>query len=126
MSHYLILLLGDYKILKELQCVPGTSLLPYFTSQMKATAMVFIYEVRKNIILFVLNTDGPWRDARFLRYQISKNNMINFLRKLICILSNILQTVLLITWDPCIPQRLFCIQNKWRYILSNLIQRPLM
>ena len=41
-------------------------LLPHFTSQMQATVMILI--IWENILLLVLNTEGPLRDSQFLRY----------------------------------------------------------
>ena len=83
-----------------------TFLLLYYSARKYSTSMVI-----KDILLFVLNTKKPLSDIWLLRYKQNKfwcfikTNRISFLSKTP-------KTVLLISQQTNIAQRLFCIQNK--------------
>ena len=79
-----------------------------------------LYEVIEDIMPFVLNTKRSLSDIWLLRYKpntfgcFPKNSELQFVKKTP-------KTVLLITQQPNIAQRPFCIQNERHDILYHLI-----
>ena len=105
---------------------PKYSFIVAFISQLvKKLQRWSLYEVIEDILPFVLNTKRPLRDIWLLRYMqnsfgcFQKNSEFPFFQKTP-------KTVLLITQQPNIAQRPFCIQNERQDILYHLILRPLL
>ena len=92
----------------------------FITQLVKKLQQWSIYEVIEDILLLVLNTKRPLSDIWLLRYKqnsfgcFRKNSEFHFFQKTP-------KTVLLITWQPNIAQRTFCIQNERQDILYHLI-----
>ena len=92
----------------------------FITQLVKKLQQWFLYEVIENILPFVLNTKRPLSDIQLLRYEqnsfgcFRKNSEFNFFQKTP-------KTILLITQQPNIAQRSFCIQNERQDILYHLI-----
>ena len=78
-----------------------------------------LYEVIEDILPFVLNTKRPLSDVLLLRYK--QYNFRCFRKKFrISFISKNTQTVLLISHQPNIAQRPYCIQNEQENIFYHL------
>ena len=88
----------------------------FITQLVKMLQQWSLYDVIEDILSFVLNTKRPLSDIWLLRYEQNsfgcfwKNSECNFFQKTP-------KTVLLITQQPNIAQRPFCIQNERQDIL---------
>ena len=95
-------------------------LVALITQLIKKLQQWSLYEVIEDIMPFVLNTKRPLSDIWLLRYKqntfgcFRKNSELQFVQKTP-------KTVLLITQQPNIAQRPFCIQNERHDILYHLI-----
>ena len=101
--------------------VPKYSFIVAFISQLvKKLQQWSLYEVIEDILPFVLNTKRPLSDIWLLRYK--QNSFGCFRKKSVvkCFLKTPI-TALLITQQPNITQRPFCIQNERQSILYHLI-----
>ena len=95
----------------------------FFTQLINKLQQCSLCEWIKNILLFVLNTKQPLRDIWLLSYK--KNSFQCVLKKSkFWIFSKTLKTVLLISQQPDVAQRLFCIQIILFLLLSNSSLRP--
>ena len=92
----------------------------FITQLVKKLQQWSLYEVIEDILPFVLNTKRPLSDIWLLRYKqnslgvFEKNSEFQFFQKTP-------KTVLLISQQPNIAQRSFCIQNERQDILYHLI-----
>ena len=92
----------------------------FITQLVKKLQQWSLYEVIENILPFVLNTKQPLNDIWLLRYKqnsfgcFRKNSEFQFSQK-------IPKIVLLISQQPNITMRPFCIQNERQDILWHLI-----
>ena len=92
----------------------------FITQLVKKLHQWTFYETIEDIQPFVLNTKRPVSDIWLLSYK--QINFGCFWEKLkLWFLSKTPKTVLLISQQPNIAQRPFCIQNEWQDILYPLI-----
>ena len=92
----------------------------FITQLVKKLQQWSLHEVIKDILPFVLNTKRHLSDISLLRYK--QNSFGCFLRKFrFGIFSKTPKTVLLISQQPNIAHRRFCIQNLRQDILYPLI-----
>ena len=91
----------------------------FITQLVKKLQQWSLYEVIEDILPFVLNTKRPLSDIWLLRYKqnsfgcFRKNSEFHFFHKTP-------KTVLLITHQPNIAQRLFCIKNERENIIYHM------
>ena len=97
-----------------------TFLVIYYSACIKEIQKWPLYEVKEDILLFVLNTKLPLSDIWLLSYK--QNSFGFFLKKFkLWIFSKKNKIIFLISQQPNIVKTLFCIQNKWQDNLKTIV-----